>query len=101
VLIPYMAGIYGVFLVRQFMLSIPRSPAAARIDGASRAHYWSVILPVARPVLATLAISPYVRVNDFMAADHPHRRRSTRSRSPSRTSAASTRPRLMMAPQRL
>jgi multiple sugar transport system permease protein len=69
VLIPYMAGIYGVFLVRQFMLSIPDDLlAAARIDGASEWRiYWSVILPVARPVLATLAIFTFMSAwNDFM-----------------------------------
>ncbi|HEY0373019.1 MAG TPA: carbohydrate ABC transporter permease [Thermoanaerobaculia bacterium] len=69
VLIPYMAGIYGVFLVRQFMLSIPDDLlAAARIDGASEWRiYWSVILPVARPVLATLAIFSFMSAwNDFM-----------------------------------
>ena len=69
VLIPYMAGIYSVFLVRQFMLSIPDDLlAAARIDGASELRiYWSVILPVARPVLATLAIFTFMNAwNDFM-----------------------------------
>ncbi len=69
VLIPYMAGIYGVFLVRQFMVSIPDDLlAAARIDGASEWRiYWSVILPVARPVLATLAIFSFMSAwNDFM-----------------------------------
>ena len=69
VLIPYIATIYGVFLVRQFMLSIPDDLlAAARIDGASELRiYWSVILPVARPVLATLAIFTFMSAwNDFM-----------------------------------
>jgi multiple sugar transport system permease protein len=69
VLIPYMAGIYGVFLVRQFMLSIPDDLlAAARIDGASEWRiYRSVVLPVARPVLATLAIFTFMSAwNDFM-----------------------------------
>jgi len=69
VMIPYMAGIYGVFLVRQFMVSIPDDLlAAARIDGASEMRiYWSVVLPVARPVLATLAIFSFMSAwNDFM-----------------------------------
>ncbi|HEU4887429.1 MAG TPA: carbohydrate ABC transporter permease [Thermoanaerobaculia bacterium] len=69
VLIPYMAGIYGLFLVRQFMLSIPDDLlAAARIDGASEMRiYWSIVLPVARPVLATLAIFTFMSAwNDFM-----------------------------------
>ena len=69
VLIPYIATIYGVFLVRQFMLSIPDDLlAAARIDGASEWRiYWSVVLPTARPVLATLAIFTFMSAwNDFM-----------------------------------
>jgi multiple sugar transport system permease protein len=69
VLIPYMAGIYGLFLVRQFMVSIPDDLlAAARIDGASElAIYFKIVLPVARPVLATLAIFSFMSAwNDFM-----------------------------------
>jgi multiple sugar transport system permease protein len=69
VLIPYVAGIYGIFLVRQFMLSIPDDLlAAARVDGASELRiYWSIVLPVARPVLATLAIFTFMSAwNDFM-----------------------------------
>ncbi|HEX8411436.1 MAG TPA: carbohydrate ABC transporter permease [Thermoanaerobaculia bacterium] len=69
VLVPYIATIYAVFLVRQFMLSIPDDLlAAARIDGASEWRiYWSIILPVARPVLATLAIFTFMSAwNDFM-----------------------------------
>jgi multiple sugar transport system permease protein len=69
VLIPYIATIYGVFLVRQFMLSIPDDLlAAARIDGASEWRiYRSVVLPTARPVLATLAIFTFMSAwNDFM-----------------------------------
>ncbi len=69
VMIPLMATIYGVFLVRQFMVSIPDDLiAAARIDGASEWQiYTHVILPVARPVLATLAIFTFMSAwNDFM-----------------------------------
>ncbi len=69
VLVPYIATIYGLFLVRQFMLSIPDDLlAAARVDGASEMRiYWSIVLPVARPVLATLAIFTFMSAwNDFM-----------------------------------
>jgi len=69
VLVPYIATIYAVFLVRQFMLSIPDDLlAAARIDGASEWRiYRSIVLPVARPVLATLAIFTFMSAwNDFM-----------------------------------
>lgn len=69
VLIPYMASIYGLFLVRQFMVSVPDDLlAAARIDGAGELEiYWKIILPLARPVLATLAIFTFMSAwNDFM-----------------------------------
>ena len=69
VLVPYVATIYGIFLVRQFMVAIPDDLlAAARIDGASELRiYWSIVLPVARPVLATLAIFTFMSAwNDFM-----------------------------------
>jgi multiple sugar transport system permease protein len=69
VMIPLMATIYGTFLVRQFMVSLPDELiAAARIDGASEWQiYARVILPVARPVLATLAIFTFMSAwNDFM-----------------------------------
>lgn len=68
-MIPLMATIYGIFLVRQFMMSVPDDLiAAARIDGASELRiFWSVILPIARPILATLAIFTFMSAwNDFI-----------------------------------
>ncbi|HET9439402.1 MAG TPA: carbohydrate ABC transporter permease, partial [Longimicrobiales bacterium] len=58
VIIPSMASIFGIFLIRQYALSIPNDLIdAARIDGAGEFRiYWSVVLPVIRPILATLAI---------------------------------------------
>lgn len=69
VIIPGMAGIFGIFLIRQFALSIPDSLIeAARIDGASDFRiYWSLILPLCRPVLITLAIFTFMGTwNDFL-----------------------------------
>ena len=69
VIIPSLATIFGIFLVRQFMLSIPQELLeAARIDGASEFRiYWSVVLPTARPILATLATFMFMSTwNDFM-----------------------------------
>jgi multiple sugar transport system permease protein len=69
VILPSMASIFGIFLIRQFMLSIPDDLLdAARIDGASEFRiYRSIILPVARPVLMTLAIFTFMSAwNDFM-----------------------------------
>jgi multiple sugar transport system permease protein len=69
VIIPGMASIFGIFLIRQYALAIPDDLIdAARIDGASEFRiYWSVILPVIRPILATLAIWTFLSSwNDFM-----------------------------------
>jgi multiple sugar transport system permease protein len=69
VIIPGLASIFGIFLIRQYALAIPDDLIdAARIDGASEFRiYWSVILPVIRPILATLAIWTFLGTwNDFM-----------------------------------
>lgn len=69
VVIPGLASIFGIFLIRQFMLSIPDELLdAARIDGASEFQiYWSIVLPLARPILVTLAIFAFMTSwNDFM-----------------------------------
>jgi multiple sugar transport system permease protein len=69
VILPSMATIYGVFMVRQYALSIPDSLLdAARMDGASEWRiFWSIVLPVIRPVLATLGIFTFLSAwNDFM-----------------------------------
>lgn len=52
----------GTFLLRQFFISIPQEISdAARIDGANHFQiYWRVILPLARPALAALAILAFV-----------------------------------------
>jgi multiple sugar transport system permease protein len=69
VIIPSMASIFGIFLVRQYAISIPDDLLdAARIDGAGELRiYWSVVVPVIRPILATLAIWTFLSTwNDFM-----------------------------------
>jgi multiple sugar transport system permease protein len=60
---------FGVFLIRQFYLSVPNELCeAARIDGLNEyGIYWRIMLPLSRPVLATLIIFSFVAVwNDFM-----------------------------------
>jgi multiple sugar transport system permease protein len=60
---------FGVFLARQFYLSIPNELlAAARIDGLSEyGNYFRIVLPLSKPVIATLAIIIFVNIwNDFM-----------------------------------
>jgi len=69
VIVPSLASVFGVFLIRQFMLSVPQELLeAARIDGAGELRiYWSVVMPLARPILATLAIFTFMTTrNDFM-----------------------------------
>ena len=69
VILPSAAGIFAIFMIRQFMLSIPDDLIdAARIDGAGEWRiYWSIILPLARPILVTLAIFSFMSAwNDFM-----------------------------------
>ena len=69
VLIPYLAPVYGIFLIRQYALSIPDDLLdAARLDGAGEFRiYRSVVLPVIAPALVTLAIFTFLGTwNDFM-----------------------------------
>jgi len=69
VIIPGMANIFGIFLIRQYLLAIPDSLLdAARMDGAGEFRiYWSLILPLCRPILVTLAIFTFMGAwNDFM-----------------------------------
>ncbi len=59
---------FYIFLLRQFFLTIPRdSEEAALIDGASRLRiWWSVVLPQARPAVATVLIFTFIGTwNDF------------------------------------
>ena len=69
VIIPSLASIFGIFLIRQYALAFPDELLdAARIDGASELRiYFSVVLPTIAPVLATLAIWTFLTTwNDFM-----------------------------------
>ncbi|MDP1678083.1 MAG: carbohydrate ABC transporter permease [Bacteroidota bacterium] len=68
-IIPGLASIFGIFLIRQFAMSIPDSLIeAARMDGASDFKvYGSVILPLCKPILFTLALFTFMGTwNDFM-----------------------------------
>ncbi len=61
--LPFVLGTpFGIFLMRQFFLTIPRDlENAARIDGAGTMQIlFRVILPLSRPILATLAIVTFV-----------------------------------------
>ncbi|MDP3775331.1 MAG: carbohydrate ABC transporter permease [Gemmatimonadales bacterium] len=68
VIVPSMASIFGIFLIRQYLLTLPDDLLdAARIDGASEFRiYRSIVLPLITPILATLAIWTFLNTwNDF------------------------------------
>jgi multiple sugar transport system permease protein len=69
VVVPAMASVFGIFLVRQYALSIPDELLdAARIDGAGEWRIFrSVVLPLLRPILVTLGVFTFLGTwNDFM-----------------------------------
>lgn len=57
-ILPRMADVAGIFLLRQFFISLPRDlDNAARIDGANELRvFWSVVLPNAKQGIFTLAL---------------------------------------------
>ena len=69
VIVPTAASAFGVFFLRQFFLGIPvELEEAARLDGANQWQtFVKVVLPLARPALATLALlSLLTNWNDFL-----------------------------------
>ncbi len=58
VILPSIFHAFGIFLLRQYYLSLPRElEEAALIDGASYWRiYWSVVLPLSKPIIASLAV---------------------------------------------
>ncbi len=80
-IVPRLASAFGIFLLRQFFLSIPAElDEAATIDGASRWQiYWRIALPLAKPALAALFVIHFMNLwNDFLwplvMATDPERR---------------------------
>ena len=69
VLVPWLASVFGIFLVRQYALSIPDDLLnSARLDGATEGRiWWSIVLPTMAPVMATLAVFVFMSSwNDFL-----------------------------------
>lgn len=69
VILPLCANAYGVFLMRQFMMTIPTELIeAARIDGSSEFRiFWQIVLPLTKPALATLGILTFLGAwNEFL-----------------------------------
>lgn len=62
VIFPYLAGVINIFLLRQAFKGVPDDLIdAGRIDGAGELRiWWSILLPVIRPSLATVAIITFV-----------------------------------------
>ena len=68
-LVPWLASIFGLFLVRQYALSIPDEMLeAARIDGASEGQIFRrIVLPTLTPILVTLGLFVFLGSwNDFL-----------------------------------
>ncbi len=61
-IIPAISSVFGIFLLRQAFLGVPRDyQEAARIDGASEFRiYWRIFLPLNGPALATLAVFAFM-----------------------------------------
>lgn len=69
IIVPGLAVAYGTFLLRQSFMSMPREILeAATVDGAGHLRIlWSVVLPIAKPTLITLALLVIVdKWNDFL-----------------------------------
>lgn len=69
IIIPGLANIFGIFLIRQYAISIPDSLIeSAKIDGATDFQiYRRIILPLCMPILITLALFTFMGTwNDFM-----------------------------------
>lgn len=70
-IVPGLASAFGTFLLRQFFITIPKElEEAAYIDGATKLQVlWKIIVPLAKPALATLAVFTFMGVfNDFIWA---------------------------------
>jgi ABC-type glycerol-3-phosphate transport system permease component len=61
-IVPFLATGFGIFLLRQYFMTIPRDLyEAAVIDGCGRTRYlWSILLPLSRPALGTLAVYAFL-----------------------------------------
>lgn len=60
--LPFLAGGFSTFLLRQFFLSFPRDlHEAAIVDGSGHLRFlWSILVPLSRPALASLAIFQFI-----------------------------------------
>jgi len=69
VIVPGLGGVFNIYLIRQFLLGIPKQlDEAAYIDGASSLQiFFKLILPLSRPVLTVVALFSFTGSwNDFL-----------------------------------
>jgi multiple sugar transport system permease protein len=62
-------GAFNIFLLRQFLMSLPRDlDEAARVDGAGTFRvFWAILLPLCKPALAALAVISFLASwDDFL-----------------------------------
>lgn len=61
-IVPFLASGFGIFLLRQYFMTIPRDLyEAAVIDGCGRFRYlWAILLPLSRPALATVGVYAFL-----------------------------------------
>lgn len=61
-IIPWIVSVFGIFLMRQFFMTIPDElHDAAKIDGCSRFRFlWQIIIPLSKPVLVTAALFKFI-----------------------------------------
>jgi multiple sugar transport system permease protein len=68
-IVPRSVSALGIFMLRQFFIKIPRElDEAAKMDGAGPLRiYWQIIMPLARPALASLFVIQFMALwNDFL-----------------------------------
>ncbi len=61
-ILPYGVSVFGIFLLRQFFLSLPKDYfEAARIEGCGHLQFlWSIALPMCRPILFTISLYIFI-----------------------------------------
>lgn len=61
-IVPFMVSVFGIFLLRQSFLQFPRElEEAAALDGMGHLRFlWSIVLPLSRPALITLALMTFI-----------------------------------------
>ena len=61
-IVPFLASVFGIFLLRQFFMQIPKDLfEAALLDGAGHLQYlWTVVVPLSKPAIVTIALLNFI-----------------------------------------